>query len=74
MTVQEKELTFKKSFIKLDVSHDAEGNVISEIVLDDNQSLAVTIYELENLYEILNESMSEIQEYRKLVEEKYLAK
>ena len=68
------ELTFKKPFIRLDVSHDAEGNVISNIVLDDEQSLAVTIYELENLYDILNESMSEIQEYRKLVEEKYLAK
>lgn len=72
MAVQAKELTFKKSFIRLDVNHDAEGNVISEIVLDDEQSLAVTIYELENLYEILNESMSEIQEYRKLVEEGYL--
>ena len=72
MTTQVKELTFKKSFIRLDVSHDAEGNVISEIVLDDEQSLAVTIYELENLYEILKESMQEIQEYRKLVEENSL--
>ena len=72
MTAQAKELTFKKSFIRLDVSHDAEGNVISEIVLDDEQSLAVTIYELENLYEILKESMQEIQEYRKLVEENTL--
>ena len=72
MTTQVKELTFKKSFIRLDISHDAEGNVISEIVLDDEQSLAVTIYELENLYEILKESMSEIQKYRKLVEENSL--
>ena len=57
------DLCYDKGLIKLEVDNDGEGNAICTIVLEDEQKLAVTEYELLELRNILNENVQELQEY-----------
>ena len=59
------DLVYKKKYIQLKVENDGEENALHTIKLDDEQELTITIYELANLKEILDENFNEILEYSK---------
>ena len=63
------DLVFKKKFIQLKVKNDSEGNALCTIKLDDEQELTITVHELVNLKEILDENFKEILEYSKNLEQ-----
>jgi len=54
---------FSAKFIKLEMYNDGEGNPFFEIKLDDEQTLAVTLFELENLVKIFNDNEKLIKQY-----------
>lgn len=57
------DLFYQEDFISLGIDNDHEGNALCTIKIDDGQELTITEDELLNLYTILKENISEIQEY-----------
>ena len=57
------ELSYKENFVTLEIDQDYEGNAFCTIKLDDEQKLTVTEFELLNLKKILDDNITEINEY-----------
>ena len=60
-------LNFQEEFISLSIEDDGENNPICTIKLDDEQELAITMYEYLNLFKIMQEHGEEISTYFKNV-------
>ena len=65
------DLSFEEDFIKLEIDNDGECNAICTIKIDDDSSITLTSFELENLMRILREHRTEIEEYFQQLEEEY---
>lgn len=57
------ELSYKENFIRLEIDNDGEGNPSCTIKLDDGDELTLTQFELLNLKKILDNNITEINEY-----------
>ena len=55
-----KVILFREKFIGLTLMDDGEGNPLFEILLDDEQSLCLTQFELKNLLSICKKHKKEI--------------